>query len=114
MGSTWLKLTLLSFLAINAALAYPRLKAPTNPKLEAMMKAYHENFLGTHGKRSADEPMEMTDEEALAYLVAKLSTPTGFFLKPGKRGNDLIKRRYIPGGMFEKKDIFDDFNGVRG
>ena len=27
--STWLKLTLLSFLAINAALAYPRLKAPT-------------------------------------------------------------------------------------
>ena len=79
--------------------------------------------------------MEMTDEEALAYLVAKLSTPTGFFLKPGKRGNDLIKRRYKPGGMFgtenfakkivseinnptiqftEKKDIFDDFNGVRG
>ena len=44
--------------------------------------------------------MEMTDEEALAYLVAKLSTPTGFFLKPGKRGNDLIKRRYKPGGMF--------------
>ena len=80
--------------------------------------------------------MEMTDEEALAYLVAKLSTPTGFFLKPGKRGNDPIKRLYKPGGMFgnkkkiakksfrnkknstipftEKKDIFDDFNGVRG
>ena len=49
--------------------------------------------------------MEMTDEEALAYLVAKLSTPTGFFLKPGKRGNDLIKRRYIPGGMFGNKKI---------
>ena len=49
--------------------------------------------------------MEMSDEEALAYLVAKLSTPTGFFLKPGKRGNDLIKRRYIPGGMFGNEKI---------
>ena len=47
--------------------------------------------------------MEMTDEEALAYLVAKLSTPTGFFLKPGKRGNDPIKRLYKPGGMFGNK-----------
>ena len=77
-----------------------------------LKKISQENFLGTHGKRSADEPMEMSDEEALAYLVAKLSTPTGFFLKPGKRGNDLIKRRYIPGGMFgnkkfAKKNVFE-------
>ena len=66
-----------------------------------------ENFLGTHGKRSADEPMEMTDEEALAYLVAKLSTPTGFFLKPGKRGNDLIKRRYMFGNKKIAKNVFE-------
>ena len=60
--------------------------------------------------------MEMTDEEALAYLLAKLSTPTGFFLKPGKRGNDLIKRRYRPGGMYgteklkKKKFVYETNN----